>query len=49
MDPRRDREVYQGKANPEPRREGVRMGSTSQKRGGRRLAEATRVVRSIMD
>ena len=33
----------------EPRREGVRMGPTFQTRGGRRLLEATRVVRSVMD
>ena len=33
----------------EPRREGVRMGPTFQKRGGRRLVEAARVVRSVMD
>ena len=33
----------------EPRRELVRMGPTFQTRGGRRLLEATRVVRSVMD
>ena len=33
----------------EPRREVVRMGPTFQTRGGRRLLEATRVVRSVMD